>query len=138
MKRNPTGGDRGPSGLVSARTAPSLHVRLDNRVRRSSHHAVVPFGGGRLGPQSAAPIAAGLPTPSGSGQRSLGRGPPDLEAADLADGDLVLDYGAMARQANFMTIGRPGIGKFERVELRLDPYWELQWSRMYSCQDWWH
>jgi hypothetical protein len=42
MKRNPTGGDRGRSGLVSARTAPSLHVRLDdNRVRRSSHHAVV-------------------------------------------------------------------------------------------------
>ncbi|MGZ3291335.1 MAG: hypothetical protein ACXU87_25220 [Xanthobacteraceae bacterium] len=33
---------------------------------------------------------------------------------NLAEGDLVLDYGAMAGQANFMTIGRPGIGKFER------------------------
>ena len=61
--------------------------------------------------KSAAPTAAGLPTPIGSGQRSLGRGPPDPEAVDLAEGDLVLDYGAMAGQANFMTIGRPGIGK---------------------------
>jgi hypothetical protein len=68
----------------------------------------------------------------------LGRGPPDLEAADVAEGELVLDYGAMPGQANFMTIGRPGIGKFERVELRLDPYGELQWSRMFSCQGWWH
>jgi hypothetical protein len=30
---------------------------------------------------------------------------------DIAEGDLVLDYGAMPGQANFMTIGRPGIGK---------------------------
>ena len=43
--------------------------------------------------------------------RSLGHGPPDLEAVDIAEGDLVLDYGAMPGQANFMTIGRPGIGK---------------------------
>ena len=54
----------------------------------------------RLSWTTATMIAAGLPTPSGSGQRSLGRGPPDLEAADLAEGDLVLDYGAIAGQAN--------------------------------------
>jgi hypothetical protein len=49
-------------------------------------------------------------------------GPHDLDAADLAERDPVLDYGAMAGQANFMTTGRPGISKFERVELRLDPH----------------
>jgi hypothetical protein len=56
---HPTGRRSWPERPRSAPTAPSLHVRLDNRTRRSSHHAVVPFGRGRLGPQSAAPIAAG-------------------------------------------------------------------------------